>query len=350
MTIDLAAMRTRLAAALESTVSEFRVLASGWETTVFEFVLGGPSARAPELPTGVRLVLRLYEGSRADEKAAREYPTMCELARQGFPTPRPYLFEPGHEVLGAPFMVMERVTGGPLFATKSFPLAFRTFSLGFIGFVRAQARLHRMPESAVHQRHAFAENDSTSATPLLDRMLDRVADRVERAPLPGLSEALARLRERAARFRQAPAALLHLDYHPQNVIVRGLRVTGVIDWVNADRGDRHLDAATTAVILASSAMERPRWMRDNAAGNSLRKLFASLYIPMYHAMAPMEFERFRYCQAVTAILRLSTFGMMRVRGPESVGYRPDSIENITPAVIRLLSRYAAHKCGVSVSL
>ncbi|MGH7933267.1 MAG: phosphotransferase family protein [Candidatus Binataceae bacterium] len=348
--IDLAATQSRLGATLGAAVKDLRVLASGWETTVFEFVLGAGSPRAPELPASVPLVLRFYEGSRADEKAAREYPTMCELARQGFPVPRPYLFEPRHEALGAPFMVMERVAGGPLFATNSFPLAFKTFALGFIGFVRAQTRLHRMAEGAVRQSHAFAENDPPASAPLLDRMLDLVADRVERAPLPGLMDALTHLRERAARFRQAPPALLHLDYHPQNVIVRGLRVTGVIDWVNADRGDRHLDAATTAVILASSTMDRPRWMRDNAAGNSLRKLFASLYIPMYHALAPMEFERFRYCQAVTALLRLSTFGMMRVCGPESIGYRPDSIENITPAVVRLLSRYAARKSGAAVNL
>jgi aminoglycoside phosphotransferase (APT) family kinase protein len=70
-----------------------------------------------------------------------------------------------------------------------------------------------------------------------------------------------------------------MDYHPQNVIVHGLRVTGVIDWVSADRGDRHLCAATTSVILASSAMDHPRWMRDNATGNSLRALFTALYIP-----------------------------------------------------------------------
>ena len=39
---------------------------------------------------------------------------------------------------------MERVPGGPLFATRSFPSAFKTFSLGFFGFVRAQVRLHQM--------------------------------------------------------------------------------------------------------------------------------------------------------------------------------------------------------------
>ncbi len=67
-------------------------------------------------------------------------------------------------------------------------------------------------------------------------------------------------------------------------------------------------------------------MRDNLAGNSLRTLFASLYIPLYHAMAPLDFERFRYCQAVASLLRLSMLGMMRTRGAEMVGFRPEAIE------------------------
>ncbi|MGH7987205.1 MAG: phosphotransferase family protein [Candidatus Acidiferrales bacterium] len=344
--VDIGVVQARLAATLGAAVKEIRVLASGWETTVFEFALATPSIRTRELPVNRPLVLRFYEGAQASEKAEREYPAMCALARQRFPVPRPYLLEPLRDALGAPFVVMERVAGSPLFSTKSFPRAFKTFSLGFISFVRAQTRLHQIDPARLNHDGAFANPQAS----LLERMLGLIGQRVEQGPLPGLAEALARLRERATLFATAPAALVHLDYHPQNVIVNGLRVTGVIDWVNADRGDRHLDAATTAVILASSAMDRPRWMNDNVAGNSLRKLFASLYIPMYHALAPLELRRFRYCQAVTALLRLSTFGMMRTRGPEAIGYRPEAIVHVTPAVVRLLSRYTARKTGVPVHI
>jgi hypothetical protein len=165
-----------------------------------------------------------------------------------------------------------------------------------------------------------------------------------------LADALSRLREQSPRFREAPEAPVHMDYHPQNVLVAGTRVTGVIDWVNADRGDRHLCAATTAVILSCSAMEHPRWMRENVAGNTLRRMFASMYVPLYHALAPMEWKRFRYCQGVAALLRLSMFGMMRARGPEAVGFRPEALGNVTASVVRILSRYAARKCGASVSI
>jgi aminoglycoside phosphotransferase (APT) family kinase protein len=344
---------TRLAGYLGGTIASIRVLASGWETTVFEFRLGSRSPRTAQLPLAAPLVLRFYEGSRADDKGAREALTIRQLAEAGYPVPCPYLFEPDHAALGAPFLIMQRVAGGPLFTTGSFPRAFKTFALGFIDFVRAQARLHRMAARGMHLDnipHAFRIGEAAKPQPLLDRLLAIIGDRIERGPLPGLQDAFARLHTRAVQFRDAPEALVHMDYHPQNVLVEGMHVTGVIDWVNADRGDRHLCAATTAVILSSSAMERPRWMRENVVGNSLRTLFASLYIPLYHALAPMELSRFRYCQAVAAMLRLSMFGMMRARGPESVGFRPEAIENVTPAVVRLLSRYAARKAGVPLGI
>ena len=349
---DAAAVSDRLAAFLGADVSYLRILASGWETTVFEFALSSKSSRAADLPMKDPLVLRFYEGSRANEKGRHENVAMLRLTELGFPVPRPYLYESEAEPLGAPFMVMERASGGPLFRTKNFPDAFKTFSLGFIGFVRAQTRLHRLGavESAQSLPPAFVSESKAATAPLLERILAVVAKRVELGPLPGLRDALEQLRSVAGRYAAAPSAIVHMDYHPQNVIVKGMRVTGVIDWVNADRGDRHLCAGMTAAILSTSTMERPRWMRENLAGNSLRRLFASLYIPLYHALAPVEWKRLRYCEAVASLYRLSTFGMMQTRGPEAVGYQPQAIENITPSVVRLLSRYAARKSGVPVSV
>jgi aminoglycoside phosphotransferase (APT) family kinase protein len=44
-------------------------------------------------------------------------------------------------------------------------------------------------------------------------------------------------------------ALLHLDYHPLNVLVDERTVTGIIDWTNARRGDPALDLARTHTLL-----------------------------------------------------------------------------------------------------
>jgi aminoglycoside phosphotransferase (APT) family kinase protein len=340
----------RLAAYLNASLASFKILDAGWETIIFEFVLATRSGPSANLPLETPLVLRFYEGTRAQDKSLREVAVLRRLAADGFPVPVAYLFEPDFEPLGAPFLVMQRLDGGPLFASRSFPQAFKTFALGFFAFVRTQARLHRITALANDYPRAYQAAGIAPDAPLLDRLLGIIGDRIERGPLSGLKAALVRLHEQADRLRAGPEAPLHMDYHPQNVLVQGLHVTGVIDWVNADRGDRHLDAATTSVILATSAMDHPRWMRDNVAGNFLRANFASMYLPLYHAMLPMELARFRYCQGVAALLRLSMFGMMRMRGADAAGFRPEAMRNVTPSVVRLLSRYATRKIGVPTSI
>lgn len=373
-------MAAALGPYLGADIRRFCVLASGWETTLYEFALSGRSEKLSGVESGSPMVLRFYPSAEAAQKGAQEYRTISYLRGVGYPVPRPYLFESDVNVIGAPFLVMERLNGGPLFAVRSFPQAFKTFAMGFLGFVRAHARLHRMtlplpgvigpPDCAEPGRPAdsrtrtvaarpglacdvdsvISGSNDTAATSLLDRTLDLIAQRIEDGPLPGLIEALGCLRAKASEFRLAPRSLLHLDYHPQNVLVKGTRVTGVIDWANIAVGDRHFDAATTSVILSTSAMEHPRWMGENAAGNSLRRNFYMLYIALYHAIAPLEFRRLRYYQGLAGVARLSMFGMMRTRGPQSVGFRPGAIAEVTPSVQCLLLRYVARKIGSRVSL
>lgn len=54
---------------------------------------------------------------------------------------------------------------------------------------------------------------------------------------------------RRLRTLATPDVLLHLDYHPRNVMTDGERITGVLDWSNALPGDRRADLARTASIL-----------------------------------------------------------------------------------------------------
>jgi aminoglycoside phosphotransferase (APT) family kinase protein len=48
--------------------------------------------------------------------------------------------------------------------------------------------------------------------------------------------------------RPAPA-LLHLDYHPLNVLTDGTQITAVLDWANTRVGDPRADVARTYTIL-----------------------------------------------------------------------------------------------------
>ena len=101
------------------------------------------------------------------------------------------------------------------------------------------------------------------------------------------AEALARLLDRlhaiiAPDWLPSPlgagTALLHLDLHPENVILT-CRGPAVIDWTNAARGPAAADVAHTWVVLACSLPPSDPLKRVVALGG--RRLFLALFLRNY---------------------------------------------------------------------
>jgi aminoglycoside phosphotransferase (APT) family kinase protein len=57
------------------------------------------------------------------------------------------------------------------------------------------------------------------------------------------------LRDRLETIAAPTPSLLHLDYHPYNLLAIGGRVSGVIDWINVCAGDTRADVARAICIL-----------------------------------------------------------------------------------------------------
>jgi hypothetical protein len=86
-------------------------------------------------------------------------------------------------------------------------------------------------------------------------------------PLAGYDRRTARLlrwvREvGAARSSADGDDLVHLDFHPGNVLVDAGRITGLVDWDGASRGDRYLDLVTLRFDLALRAPDLTEWFDD----------------------------------------------------------------------------------------
>jgi len=64
------------------------------------------------------------------------------------------------------------------------------------------------------------------------------------------------LQDRLRHLQLDEAALLHLDYHPRNVLTDGKQITGIVDWTNAHAGDPRADAARTVSILRVDPLAR----------------------------------------------------------------------------------------------
>jgi aminoglycoside phosphotransferase (APT) family kinase protein len=143
-------------------------------------------------------------------------------AARGGGVPVPRMFASG-TYQEQPALLMEWSRGRPLLdELRARPR--QVLALG-MQFGRLQAAIHRVAAPAQLRANWIAW-----AGPLEPRL----AARLERLSL------------------DRPARLLHLDYHPLNVLVHNGHVSAVLDWTNAHAGDPRADFARTVTILRLS--------------------------------------------------------------------------------------------------
>jgi aminoglycoside phosphotransferase (APT) family kinase protein len=150
--------------------------------------------------------------------AVRERLAMDVARAAGLPAPG---VRAAGEVAGQPVLLIDWLPGDPLLhAIHETP--WRTWRFGW-AFGQMQARIHQIPAPAgvIGAEHAWIE---------------------WAAPEPELATLL---RQQAS----GETVLLHLDYHPLNVLVRDGAISGVLDWTNAYGGDPRADVARTGAIL-----------------------------------------------------------------------------------------------------
>jgi aminoglycoside phosphotransferase (APT) family kinase protein len=140
-----------------------------------------------------------------------------------------------------PVLLLSWITGKTLAAElQAHPRQIKQLGSAF---GRMQAAIHRIP--------APPEMDTTS-------WIEWAGDE------PELKRRLLDLPSRKNR-------LLHLDYHPLNVMADGGQISGVLDWVNARAGDPRADFARTYAILR---IERYSPEGDNLKLAIARRLLA----------------------------------------------------------------------------
>lgn len=177
-----------------------------------------------ERPGGA-FALRLFRPGQ-EQTCRKEQLVMDAAAAAGLPVPGVCA---AGEWRGRPALLLEWCPGEVLVqALQRAPHQF--WRLG-LAFGRTQAQLHTVAPPA----------------PLLDD-----ADGWLRWSGDGEEALQRRLRSLA----QGRPALLHLDYHPLNVLAAEGRISAVLDWSNARAGDPRADVARTHSILLAEPMGR----------------------------------------------------------------------------------------------
>jgi aminoglycoside phosphotransferase (APT) family kinase protein len=177
------------------------------------------------------------DGDRGEE-LRRQWRLLGALARLGLPAPRPVLLDETGALFGTPAIVTSRLPGRAV-------LAPRRLEPWLSGLAEALGAIHRA--TAGGAALSFLPN----ADGHLDRELGRSLPRRTRAAATPAGRALlaALERGRAGLTRTVPA-LIHGDYWAGNTVWLRGRLTGVVDWGEAQLGAPAADVGYCRMDLA----------------------------------------------------------------------------------------------------
>jgi aminoglycoside phosphotransferase (APT) family kinase protein len=321
------ALRAHLRATLAAPALDFAEppvpLTGGFDTEILTFTL-----REAPPAWSVPLVLRILRPHHDPMLARREQAVQNTAAEAGYPAPRVVLAMPETGVLGAPFLVMQRLPGRPLIEVS--PLGMDRV------LVDIQTRLHALDPAPL--RHALGEAIT------FERYLDTMERRIVAGALTGLAPALRWLRSRPP--RETAPVICHGDLHPRNVLVQDGTVSGVLDWPNALIADAAFDVASTHLILRfvpPGLATRPplSWLAHLG-----QPILARRYLAGYRRQRPIESARLAYFEVAAALRALVRTGASRRR--TTGGPPPDALDRSSYG--EHLAAHASRICGVDVTL
>jgi aminoglycoside phosphotransferase (APT) family kinase protein len=183
---------------------------------------------------------------------------------------------------------------------------------------------------------------------LLDRHLAEMENLIRDIRLQGLQPGLEWLLARQPGPASDPR-ILHLDFHPLNLIESQAGSVVVLDWNEADLGDRHADVGTTLMLMdcLPPIHVTPFELFFIRLG---RLVFVPLYLHAYRQHLPLDDNKLSYYRAHAAFHRLCNYGRWLQDGPEVSGNKPAMLKCITDGHRQTLEHYFWKWTGVRVQL
>jgi aminoglycoside phosphotransferase (APT) family kinase protein len=180
------------------------------------------------------MLMRDASGTLLNTERGREYAVLKALEGTDVPAPRVYWMDPQGQFLGAPSVVMERVSGSCdyMVLNGSRPLDERLALAR--GFIELMAAIHRVDWRARGlERSLGLPQHSPARTELAHWQAEYQRVRLE--PHPELDLILSWLQQEAPITETI--ALVHGDFKPGNALIEGQRISAKLDWETAHLGD-----------------------------------------------------------------------------------------------------------------
>ncbi|MBN2533969.1 MAG: phosphotransferase [Spirochaetales bacterium] len=139
---------------------------------------------------------------------------MKQLYKAGFPVPQVFWLESENDLLGRPFVIMEKINGRPMGDVIGESTGTGQKELLTL-FCRIFARLHRL------EWRSFASDSQVNNTAVvMKHTLSQWQERFHCFRDHGFDPVFDWLGERLAGIRFGQPSVIHWDYHPWNILLR----------------------------------------------------------------------------------------------------------------------------------
>ncbi|GLZ51565.1 phosphotransferase family protein [Actinomycetospora sp. NBRC 106378] len=205
------------------------------------------------------------DGGLVETDRALEFALLGALVDADLPTPPPHSLDADGTAFGSPSLMMGRLPGTCDYRvlTGDRPEAERVAIA--VALCELLARVHATDWKALGLGELFTDPGEQAARHELDRW-EGILRRDRLAAHPELELALVALRERAPRSRRT--VLVHADFKPGNVLLRGVEITALLDWELAHLGDPLEDLGWVTQPLRAGEHAIPgRWEAADLIGH-----------------------------------------------------------------------------------
>jgi aminoglycoside phosphotransferase (APT) family kinase protein len=221
-------------------------------------------------------------------------------------------------ILGKPFIVMEKLEGRVLWPVLDEISPSQAIDL-VEEFGRLLAQLHRLDWRPFTEQAALYEANPAA---ILDELLASLRQLYTEFDVGGFLAVVDWLESHKAMIEVQPA-VVHLDFHANNVFLCGDGRLAVIDWTQIGVFDYRTDLCWTLMIMGEFG--RPQW--------------AEQILQAYQEAASHPVTNLDYFNVLTYIKLLASTVISLKESPEKLGLRAETAESIAPQLPVLRKLY-----------
>ena len=290
-------------------VSNLVDITSGWETEIRSFDLEWEESTAVIVNP---LVIRIFPGNNVEGKAKKEFTFMKELHNLNYPVPIVYLLETDCSIIGHPFIIMERISGGTI--EDRIDKENESLSYWLDVMCRLFVDLHNTKwESLVSEEMREKYNDSYF---IINSILSDYRALLKQTNSQIFLPIIEWLEERKELVPCERPSIVHRDFHAMNVLLDENDNPVVIDWGAVGISDSRVDAAWSLLLyFAYGTIERR---------NDL--------LARYETALGRKVEHIQYFEVIACLRRLHDVYISLTQGAHEYGLRPEAVEMMKSSI------------------